>query len=241
MNNPLTSILGTAIGLAALTALATQPAEAAKLTWKVTFFDEMGAAFGGGNFITDTEPQTFDVLENQPDNPFTSSTYTATNVVTDFNFQVGAVPWSSTEQTWGSSEDRWIADDGQMGYVYRDGYPTNFVNFGRWRFVDQEGKHNPLTNKRLSMAGIFQPGQVNTWDMYYLEVPFDRWGEWYRNPANQGKEVPRYNLQGTWTVERVVSTPEPGIAGAGLMVLGLWGIRQRSRRLQPSKVRAIDS
>jgi hypothetical protein len=240
MNNPLTSILGTAIGLATLTALATQPAEAAKLTWKVTFFDEMGAAFGGGNFITDTEPQTFDVLENQPDNPFTSSTYTATNVVTDFNFQVGAVPWSAAEPVSGLNATRWIADDGQLGQVSRTGYPTDYVNFGTWWFTNFYGRGRPV-DKTLNMNGLFQPGQVNTWSMSYLELPFDRWGEWFSNPETRGTPIPSYDLRGTWTVERVASTPEPGMAGAGLMMLGLWGIRQRSRRLQPSKVQAIDS
>jgi hypothetical protein len=240
MNKTLTSILGTAIGLATLTALATQPAEAAKLTWKVTFFDELGAAFGGGNFITDTEPQTLSVLEHTPTG-YTSGTYTTTNVVTAFDLQVGPITWSSTEPTFGVSEARWIADNGQMGRVYYSGYPTNFVSFGGWGFVDRGGKHNPISNKGLRMDGVFQPGQINTWYMSYLEFPMERWGEWYANPENYGKPVPRHERSGTWVFNPVVSTPEPGIAGAGLMMLGLWGMRQRSRRLQPAKVRAIDS
>lgn len=239
MNKTLTSILGTAIGLATLTTLTIQPAEAARLTWKVSFFDEMGAAFGGGNFITDTEPQTLDVLENTPTG-LTNGTYTASNLVTDFDFQVGAVPWSSTEPTSGFDATRWVGDGGEMGSVVRTGYPTNYVRFGTWWFTNFYGRGRPV-DKTLYMDGLFQPGQVNTWSMSYAEVPFDRWGEWFSNPETRGKEIPKYNLSGTWTVEQVVSTPEPGVAGAGLMMLGLWGIRQRSRRLQSSESCAIDS
>jgi hypothetical protein len=239
MNTTLTRVLGTAIGLATLTALATQPAEAAKLTWKVSFFDEMGAAFGGGNFITDTAPKTLNVLENTPTG-LISGTYTASNLVTDFDFQVGAVPWSSTEPTFGFDATRWVGDGGAMGSVVRTGYPTNYVRFGTWWFTNFYGRGRPV-DKTLYMDGLFQPGQINTWSMSYLGVPFDRWGEWFSNPETRGTPIPRYDLSGTWTVERVASTPEPGMAGVGLMVLGLWGIRQRSRRLQPSKVRAIDS
>lgn len=241
MNTTLTRVLGTAIGLAAMTALAPQSAEAANLTWKVTFFDELGAAFGGGQFITNPEPKTLPVLEVTSPTTYTSSTYTATNVVTAFDFQVGPVSWSSTEATFGVSQTRWIADDGQMGSVSYTGYPTHFVSFGGWSFVDRSGKQNPISNKGLIMNGVFQPGQVNTWSMSYLEVPMDRWGEWYSVPENRGKDVPRHQRRGTWVFNPVVSTPEPGMTGVGLMVLGLWGIRRRSRRVQPSESRAIDS
>ncbi|TAD80095.1 MAG: hypothetical protein EA001_01895 [Oscillatoriales cyanobacterium] len=240
MHKTLTRILGTAIGLATLTTLATQPAEAAKLTWKVNFFDEMGAAFGSGNFITDTEPQTFGVLERQPGNPFASGTYTTTNVVTDFNFQVGAVPWSAGEPVSGLNATRWVVDDGQLGQVSRTGYPTDYVNLGTWWFTNFYGRGRPV-DKTLYMNSSSQPDQMNTWSMSYSEVPFDRWGDWFSNPATRGTPIPRYDLRGTWTMERVASTPEPGVAGAGLMMLGLWGIRQRSRRLQSSGSRAIDS
>ena len=239
MNTTLTRVLGTAIGLATMTTLAPQPAKAANLTWKVNFFDELGAAFGGGNFITDTEPQTFDVLENTPTG-FANGTYTASNLVKSFDFQVGAVPWSSTEPTSGFDATRWVADGGEMGSVVRTGYPTNFVQFGSWWFTNFYGRGRPV-DKTLHMDGLFQSGQVNTWSMSYLEVPFERWGEWFSNPETQGKPIPSYDLRGTWTVERVVSTPEPGMTGVGLMMLGLWGIRQRSRRLQQSESRAIDS
>lgn len=227
MHKVLIGILGVTLGLSALTV---QPAEAAKVTWKVSFFDEVGADFGSGSFVTDTEPQTFGILV-PPGAAFTNSTYTANNIVTSFQFQVGAVPWSSTEVTSGGSYTRWIGENDAMGRVFRSGYPTGIVMFGAWDFIDFYGPGRPI-GKNLWMSGLFRPGVVNNWDMHYLEVPFEDWSEWYAQPENSGKTIPRHYLSGTWTVKQVVITPEPGMAGAGLMVLGLWGIRQRSRRWQ---------
>ena len=215
-------------------------AQAASFTWKVKFFDEFGAAFGGGNFVVDTQPQTFFVLETTPSG-FVDSTYTTPNVVTLFDFNVGEVAWSSTEMESDGYYTRWIGDNDVMGRVFRSGYPTDFVVFDGWSFIDTYGsvsRTGRVLGKSLNMQGLFRPGRVNTWDMYYLGVPFERWGQWYSDPANSGKEIPRYNLRGTWIVS---STPEPGMTGVGLMVLGLWGIRQRSRRLQQSGSRTIDS
>ncbi|TAD80096.1 MAG: hypothetical protein EA001_01900 [Oscillatoriales cyanobacterium] len=119
-------------------------------------------------------------------------------------------------------------------------YPTAYPSLGSWRFISGLDRSRPV-DKTLYLNGLFSPGQINDWTMSYLAVPFAQWGEWYSNPANQGQSIPTYNLRGTWRVEPLASTPEPGIAGAGLMALGLWGIRQRSRRSLQSTSRTIDS
>lgn len=225
------------------------PAQAAKLTWNLSFFDEAGAVVGSGQFITESKPQQI-LIETPPRlDPYKAiwSPISVRNVLQDFRVTVSGVSWVRQDDMWGdwaptggTSDDgtglaperygyaHWL--DNQGGLMSRFGFPYYSVYvptatgagqpYSGWIF--RQGLMRDTLLKELRMNGDFLGKETtNTWQ--HIEV---------MNP----RQPSTYNVttRGTWTVKRQRSTPEPSAWGASLMVVGLWGWRLgfgRSRRV----------
>lgn len=234
-----------ATGLAVTTALiAAGPAQAAKLTWNITFFDEVGAAVGSGQFITESQAQNILIGSNPiPYPPQNWQPQAVQNVLQDFTATIDGANWTRHDDSWGDwdrTDDygindngtgsrpsswgyaSWLNPDGELtrrfgspGFsVYQSDSPLPTAS---WIF--RQGGLRHISLQGLSMQGNMLTGtsSTNTWSQYF-----------WKNVWRPGME--QVHGQGTWTATLVnsASTPEPGTV-LGLMAIGLWAWQRRSR------------
>ncbi len=230
-------------GLTAAALMAVTPAQAAQLTWNLTFFDEAGVTVGNGQFITESDAQ--NILMASDPNPFNPQTWTSTptrNILETFSAVIDGVSWSILQDSWGDWDrmagygirddgtgDRprfdgfvsWLDDDGDLTRRFGFNYPSVYIPMGPtpragWMFRD--GGFRSISWQGLSMAGNMLNGTslTNTWEQDHM--------------INRGQPGMRQvKNQGTWTATLATpaSTPEPGTA-LGLMAIGLWAWQRRS-------------
>jgi hypothetical protein len=239
---------GVMAGLAAAAALITaSPAQAAKLTWNITFFDEAGGTVGSGQFITESKSQK--ILIGSDPVPYNFQDWKpkpTRNILQDFTANIEGVSWTRQDDDWGdwdriSGDGTGINDDGTgsnppyFGYASwldqggdltrRFGYPYFSVyqadsSLPTAGWVFREGGIRNISLQGLSMQGNMLKGtsSTNTWSQYF-----------WKNVWQPGME--QVQKRGTWaaTLERTESTPEPGTA-LGLMAIGLWAWQRRSQQ-----------
>lgn len=228
-------LLGIASSAATVLSLAA-PSWAARLTWEITFFDELGSLAGQGVFQTDTRSQTVSVFDA---GNFT--TQTVTNLLQpNFRANVQGVVWNRSTDPFGVQNPnvpvivapvaRWLDGDWNLqGRVQNPGvWREPGLVEDSWYFPlrDNTGlgglplERSPLVRTLSLYGGMLGDATTNTWEQWLRLSPVT---EGYVPPPEQTKTE-----RGTWTATLRRSTPEPSALGAGVVLLG-YGVWRRSR------------
>lgn len=235
-------------GLVATAALITaSPAQAAKLTWNITFFDEVGTTVGNGQFITESKPQK--ILIGSDPNPYNAQDWkpkSTRNILQDFNATIDGVSWTRNDDDWGDWDDDGygITDDGtgvlppqtgnaswldhQGNLTRRFGYSFPAPSFEILYYGQPTVPTTGWEFKDWAVRSLSQQGLVMQGNMLKGTSSTNTWSQYFwKNVWQPGMEEVRN--RGTWeaTLERTESTPEPG-AALGLIAIGLWAWQRRS-------------